>query len=84
MATFPPPLIEPLPTTMLTLPAAPNVAEPERITMKDELPFEDNPEETITFPLTPFDPASAVLIVKAPLEAFRLKPVVKDSEPPVT
>ena len=68
ITTRPPVLKLPLPTTTLTLPDAPFVAEPVRRVIIPLLPFEVVPVVSDNDPLTPLAPAFAVRILKVPLD----------------
>ena len=61
----------PLPATTLTLPPVPDVAEPVRSTIAPLLPFDVVPVVKDSEPLTPFSPASAVRMLKTPLDVAR-------------
>ena len=70
-ATRPPVELFPLPTTILKLPPAPDVAEPVRSVIMPLLPFDVVPEVNDKEPLVPFAPAMAVRTLNTPLDVAR-------------
>jgi hypothetical protein len=71
MAIRPPELNFPLPTTTLTLPATPLVADPVRNVIWPLLPLLVVPEVKDREPAVPAAPALAVRTLNAPLEVAR-------------
>ena len=70
-ARRPPALSLPLPTTILTLPAVPFVAEPVRSVICPLLPLVVTPDVKERELEVPFVPALALRTLKAPLEVVR-------------
>ena len=70
-ATRPPVELFPLPTTILMLPPAPEVAAPVRKVIMPLLPFDVVPEVKDNEPLTPLAPALAVRTLNTPLDVAR-------------
>ena len=82
--TRPPDDVSPLPTPILILPDVPDVADPVLTTIEPELPLDECPDFNDTLPLIPFEPASDVSTVNAPLLRLDPNPDDIDIEPPDT
>jgi len=75
--------VEPVPARMLTLPAVPCDAAPERRVIDPVLPEEEVPVLNDSVPLVPEAPASAVRRLNEPLVLDDPYPVESDTAPPV-
>ena len=64
----------PAPTVRLIEPPVPPVAEPEPIEIEPDVPHDDVPELSISMPLAPAAPASAVLILTTQADETRRAP----------
>jgi hypothetical protein len=79
----PPKPLRPAPTEMLMAPPRPIVARPDPIEMAPLLPDFEYPLANANDPLTPFVPASLLLITMEPLVVTAPTPDAMDNKPPV-
>ena len=80
---WPPIPLSPAPTVRYNDPPLPDVADPEPTRRTPLFPFVAEPLLNTSEPLTPEEPAEAVLKSNTPLLVAVLKPVTRDIRPPL-